>query len=85
MSEDSIRREAKAKEVLYKTIDEELKVLADLKRYVFTAFLAVTVGTFNADQRTAIYAGVAGGFILLVLFFVLILARSKKIKAYKND
>lgn len=85
MSEEAKQREGRVHEALYKTIDEELKVLADLKRYVFTAFLAVTVGTFNADQRIAIYAGVIGGFILLVLFFVLTLARSRKIKAYKND
>lgn len=85
MSEDAIRRETRSREALYKTIDEELKVLADLKRYVFTALLAVVIGSFNADQLIAIYAGLVGGFVLLILFFVLTLARSRKIKAYKND
>ena len=72
MSDDAKRREDRAREVSYKRTDEELKILVDLKRYVFTAFLAVAVGTFNAKEAFSRYAGVGAALLLFLVFCVLI-------------
>ena len=79
------RQEDRARETLYKKIDEELKILADLKRYTFTAFIAVVVGAFNADEKFSVYAGIIGILILLTVFFVLVVLRYRKIKSYEDD
>ena len=85
MSEDAKRREDRAKEISYKKTDEELKILADLKRYAFTAFLAVAVGTFNAEEKLSRYVGVGAAMLLFLVFCVLIIARYRKLKKYENE
>ena len=79
MSEDANRREDRIKAALLKKVDEELKILADLKRYVFTAFLAVAVGTFNAEERLSQYVGAGTGLLLFLVFCVLIIIRYRKL------
>lgn len=78
------REEDIAKEILFKKIDEQLKVLADVKRYVFTTFLAVAVGVFSTDNELSIYAGIAGCSLLFSLLAVLIVVRYRKIKQYED-
>ncbi|MGB3588158.1 MAG: hypothetical protein WBA23_16535 [Tunicatimonas sp.] len=85
MSDEAKRREEDlAKEVLFEKVDEQLKVLADLKRYIFTAFLAVSVGIFSTDDNLSVYAGIIVCAILLVAFFVLIIVRYQKIEKYED-
>ncbi len=78
------RKEDLAKEIRFKKIDEQLKVLADIKRYVFTTFLAVAVGIFSTDDELSVYAGIGACVLLFFLFAVLIIIRYRKIKEYDN-
>lgn len=89
MSEENKQRYEEAKEqrrrvreVRYKKVDEQLKVIADMKRYIFAALLAVVVGLFSADNRLPFTIGVAVSIILLVAFVVLIVIRYQKIEKY---
>ena len=79
------RQEDRAREALYKRIDEELKILADLKRYTFTAFIAVVVGAFNADEILSKYFGGGVALTLFLIFCVLIVIRYRKLKKYKDE
>lgn len=74
----------KAREARYKRNEEQLKVLADLKRYVFATFLAVAVGIARSEDELSIYMGIVVCLILLLVFAVLIVIRYRKINQY-ND
>ena len=79
------REEDRAREAHYKEIDEELKVLADIKRYVVAGFLAVAVGVFKTEDKVSFYVGIFVSVILLLLFAVLIIVRYQKIREYRDE
>lgn len=75
----------KTREAHYKKVDEELKVLADIKRYTVAALLAIAVGAFRTDDKVSFYFGLFVCFILLLLLSVLIIVRYHKIKEYHYE
>ncbi len=82
MSEETKDRLAQIRAARYKKIDEQLKVLADLKRYIFAALLAVVVGLFSTNNRLPFISGVLVSIILLVVLVVLVVVRYQKIENY---
>ena len=91
MSDEARQRYQEAKEkrdqireAWYKRNEEHIKVLADMKRYVFTTFLAVAVGIARSDDEFSIYVGIVACSILLLTFFVLVIVRYRKINRYDN-
>ena len=74
------REEDWAREAHYKEIDEELKVIADIKRYTVAALLAVAVGIFRTEDEVSFFVGLFVCFILLILFAVLVVVRYQKIE-----
>ena len=79
------REEDRAREAHYKEIDEELKVIADIKRYTVAALLAVAVGIFRTEDEVSFFVGLFVCFILLMLFAVLVVVRYQKIREYRHE
>ena len=82
MSEETKDRLVRIRAARYKKIDEQLKVLADLKRYIFAALLAVVIGVFRTDEPLPFVAGVSVSVILLVILVVLVVVRYQQIEKY---
>ena len=74
----------KVREVRYKRNEEHIKILADLKRYVFAAFLAVAIGIARSEDKLSVYVGIVVCSILFLVFTVLIVIRYRKINQYDD-
>ena len=79
------RAEDRIREARYKQVDEELKVLADIKRYVVAALIAIAVGIFKTEDEVSLYVGMFVCAILLLLFALLIILRYQKIRDYQDE
>lgn len=85
MSEEAKRREDQHRQAVTKRTEEQIKMLAELKRYAFTAFIGVSAAAFGAKDSVTLYTSVATGVLLLVAFYVLTIIRYRKIKTYADE
>lgn len=83
--EEAKHRRDRIREARHKEIDEEIKLLADVKRYVVAAFLAVAVGIFRTEDKVSLYVGIFVCLTLLLLLAVLIIVRYQKIREYRDE
>ena len=70
-------------EVLWKRLEEELKVLSDVQRSAFAAFIAAVLATINFKEQIAVGFGIACSLLLFFIYLVLIIVRQRKIKRYE--
>lgn len=70
-------------EILWKKLDEKIKVIADVQRSIFAAFLATVLATINSSSRFAVGIGVVFSVVLLILLVVLTVVRQRKTRKYE--